>query len=104
MRSRSLSTLVVGEDVHQENIDHFLYLLPLMTTNLSVNLNGLHFKNPLMLASGIFLPHLYESGVDLQHLGALVAKTVWYEPRGGNPKPWLYESPFMVTQLLRSAF
>lgn len=45
---------------------------------------GLELANPVMPASGCFGPEL-GAIVDLDHLGALVTKTIFLNPRSGNP-------------------
>ncbi len=62
---------------------------------LSFTLNGLHFRNPLILASGI----LDESGATMlrviQHgAGGVVTKSVGKEPREGYENPVIYELPY----------
>jgi dihydroorotate dehydrogenase (NAD+) catalytic subunit len=54
--------------------------------DLSVDLAGIHFDNPVMTASGTsgFGPE-YEDVVDLRRLGAFVTKAVSTHPRKGNP-------------------
>lgn len=59
---------------------------------LAVNVGGLELKNPVMPASGCFGPELGQL-IDLNALGALVTKTVFYGPRAGNPAPRLAETP-----------
>ncbi len=56
--------------------------------DLSVELGRLRLANPVMVASGTFgyareMEHL----VDLSRLGAVVPKTITWEPRKGN-RPW----------------
>lgn len=54
--------------------------------NLSVNLAGVEFKNPVMTASGTFGSGLeYSEFVDLNKLGAVVTKGVANVPWPGNP-------------------
>jgi dihydroorotate dehydrogenase (NAD+) catalytic subunit len=59
--------------------------------DLSVDLGGLAFRNPVMPASGCFGPELGDL-LDLDRLGALVTKTVFAEPRSGNPAHRLAET------------
>ena len=58
---------------------------------LAVSLGGLELANPVMPASGCFGPEL-GALIDLDRLGALVTKTVFLEPRSGNPAHRLAES------------
>lgn len=58
---------------------------------LAVSLGGLALANPVMPASGCFGPEL-AALIDLDRLGALVTKTVFLEPRSGNPAHRLAES------------
>ncbi|HZU06934.1 MAG TPA: dihydroorotate dehydrogenase [Chloroflexota bacterium] len=60
---------------------------------LAVDLGGgLRLRNPVMPASGCFGPEM-GALVDLNVLGALVTKTIFYHPRAGNPSPRLAETP-----------
>jgi dihydroorotate dehydrogenase (NAD+) catalytic subunit len=62
--------------------------------NLAVELAGLHLKNPLIAASGTFGYGVeYEDLLDLSHLGGLVSKGLYMEPRDGNPTPRIAETP-----------
>ncbi|MDD7909928.1 dihydroorotate dehydrogenase [Pseudovibrio exalbescens] len=58
--------------------------------DLSVKLGQLTLKNPIMPASGTFSEDLSEV-LDLNKLGALVAKTITREVRTGNPTPRVCE-------------
>lgn len=62
--------------------------------NLSVNLNGLVLKNPVMTASGTcgFGEELVDF-MNIPDLGALVVKGTTLEPREGNPYPRIAETP-----------
>lgn len=56
--------------------------------DLSVDLNGLRLRNPILTASGTFgygeeMAHL----VDLARLGAIIGKTITTRPRAGNAPP-----------------
>lgn len=70
-----------------------------MTVNMAVELaprqpSGLRLKNPVMTASGTFGYGMeYAKLVDVNRLGAVVAKGVTLEPRVGNPYPRLAETP-----------
>ena len=60
---------------------------------LAVDLGaGLGLQNPVMPASGCFGVEM-ASLVDLNALGALVPKTIFYGARAGNPSPRLAETP-----------
>src|SRR3954449_12813136 len=60
---------------------------------LAVDLGaGLRLRNPVMPASGCFGAEM-GTLVDLNTLGALVTKTVFYHSRAGNPSPRLAETP-----------
>lgn len=56
--------------------------------NMSVNIAGVEFKNPVMEASGTFGSGMeYSEFVDLNRLGAVVTKGVANVPWPGNPTP-----------------
>lgn len=59
--------------------------------NLAVRIGSLALANPVMPASGCFGPELGQI-VDLSRLGALVTKTVFPDPRSGNPAHRLAET------------
>ena len=60
---------------------------------LAVDLGGgLKLHNPVMPASGCFGAEM-GALVDLNALGALVPKTIFYYARAGNPSPRLAETP-----------
>ena len=62
--------------------------------NLSPELFGQRFQNPILLAAGTagFGKEL-DGVVDLDSLGGLVTKAVSLEPRAGNPPPRVAEFP-----------
>jgi dihydroorotate dehydrogenase (NAD+) catalytic subunit len=61
--------------------------------DLSVNVAGIHLKNPVMAASGTFGYGLeFEDIVHLHNLGGFVVKGLSREPMTGNPPPRLYET------------
>lgn len=61
--------------------------------NMSVNIAGVEFKNPVMEASGTFGSGMeYSEFVDLNHLGAVVTKGVANVPWPGNPTPRIAET------------
>src|SRR2546426_3880868 len=61
--------------------------------NMSVEIAGVRFKNPVMTASGTFA-----YGVEFSHLmnlnaiGGIVVKGISREPIKGNPPPRIYET------------
>ena len=61
--------------------------------NTKVNLAGVELKNPVMVASGTFGSGAeYSEFVDLNRLGAVVAKGVASVPWPGNPAPRIAET------------
>ena len=61
---------------------------------LSVNMCGINFKNPVMVASGTFgYGREYAEYYDLSLLGAIVVKGVSLSPWQGNPLPRIAETP-----------
>lgn len=65
-----------------------------MSVSTAVQIAGLRLKNPVMTASGtVGFGEEYAGYVDWSHLGALVIKTVTWEPRAGNPPPRIAETP-----------
>lgn len=64
-----------------------------MSVNLSVEINGLKFKNPVLTASGCFSYGEEASEVfDLSLLGGVVTKSLTYLPREGHPSPKVHET------------
>jgi dihydroorotate dehydrogenase (NAD+) catalytic subunit len=65
--------------------------------DLSVKIGDVELANPVMPASGTFS---YEVGsiIDINKLGAMVAKTVSREPRWGNPTPRMSETEAGIIQ------
>ena len=62
--------------------------------DLSVNIAGLHLKNPVMTASGTFgYGTEYADFVDLSRLGGIIVKGTTLRDRQGNPYPRLAETP-----------
>ncbi len=62
--------------------------------NTSVEIAGVKFKNPVMVASGTFgSGEEYSEFVDLNRLGAVVTKGVASVPWPGNPTPRIAETP-----------
>jgi len=61
--------------------------------NLAIELAGISLKNPVMVASGTFgYGEEYAQLVDLNRLGAIVAKTITLKPRLGNDPPRIVET------------
>lgn len=64
-----------------------------MNINTKVNIAGVEFKNPVMVASGTFGSGAeYGEFVDLNRLGAVVTKGVANVPWEGNPTPRIAET------------
>ncbi|MCQ2375619.1 MAG: dihydroorotate dehydrogenase [Salinivirgaceae bacterium] len=62
--------------------------------DLSVNLNGLQLKNPVMTASGTFgYGYEYDDFIDVSSLGGIIVKGTTLAPREGNAYPRLAETP-----------
>jgi dihydroorotate dehydrogenase (NAD+) catalytic subunit len=62
--------------------------------DLTVNIGHLKLKNPVMTASGTFgYGEEYAEFVDLNVLGAVVAKGISLKPMEGNPPPRICETP-----------
>jgi dihydroorotate dehydrogenase (NAD+) catalytic subunit len=62
-------------------------------TDLSVDLGFLRLKNPVITASGTFGYGVeFEPFVDLNRLGGIVVKGLYFHPRPGNPPPRLVET------------
>ena len=60
--------------------------------DLSVRLNSLKLKNPILLASGVWnLP--YTKIIDSKRLGGLICKGISLKPKEGNPPPRITETP-----------
>ena len=73
--------------------------LPANGPDLSVNFAGIHFKNPIIAASGTFGYGVeFEDIVVLDKLGGFVVKGLSLEPMAGNAPPG-YSSGGMVTKL-----
>ena len=61
--------------------------------NLEIQLNRLHLRNPILVASGTFgYAKEMEAFVDFSKLGGIIPKTVTGEPRIGNPPPRTVET------------
>jgi dihydroorotate dehydrogenase (NAD+) catalytic subunit len=64
-----------------------------LTLDTSVNVAGIHLKNPILAASGTFGYGLeFEDIVSLEKLGGFVVKGLSREPMAGNPPPRLFET------------
>ena len=62
--------------------------------DLSVNIAGVHFKNPVIASSGCFgFGTEYESVFDVSRLGGISSKGLTLEPRQGNDGIRVYETP-----------
>lgn len=57
-----------------------------------VKIGKLKLKNPVMVASGTFGPE-YGELVDINKLGAYIAKTITLDARTGNPPPRIVDTP-----------
>lgn len=63
------------------------------TADMSVDIAGVHFKNPVTVASGTFGSGMeYSEYVDLNRLGAVTTKGVANVPWPGNPTPRIAET------------
>jgi len=63
-------------------------------SRLAVEAAGIHFKNPLIAASGTFGYGVELQGVvALDSLGGFVSKGLYLEPRDGCPTPRIVETP-----------
>ena len=62
--------------------------------NLGIDIGDLHFRNPVMTASGTcgWGPELIEF-MDVSRLGAIFIKGLTMEPREGNKYPRMAETP-----------
>ena len=62
--------------------------------NLSININGLQLKNPVMTASGTFgYGEEYNDFFDVNQLGGLIVKGTTLNHREGNAYPRMAETP-----------
>jgi dihydroorotate dehydrogenase (NAD+) catalytic subunit len=62
--------------------------------DLSVNIAGIEFKNPVIPASGVFgYGREYENFYPLSKLGGIAVKGTTITPRDGNPSPRIAETP-----------
>jgi len=62
--------------------------------NLDFFIGDLHFKNPVLTASGTFgYGSEFDDFLDVSRLGGIVLKGTTLEPREGNPYPRMAETP-----------
>lgn len=62
--------------------------------NLGISIGDLHFKNPVITASGTFgYGSEFDDFIDVSRLGGIVIKGTTLEPREGNPYPRMAETP-----------
>jgi dihydroorotate dehydrogenase (NAD+) catalytic subunit len=62
--------------------------------NLGINIGNLHFKNPVLTASGTFgYGSEFDDFFDVSKLGGIILKGTTLEPREGNPYPRMAETP-----------
>lgn len=62
--------------------------------NLSINICGIEFKNPVIAASGTFgFGREYAGFVDLNKIGGISVKGLTLKPRQGNKPPRIAETP-----------
>lgn len=62
--------------------------------DLTVHLNGLELKNPVLTASGTFGYGVeFQDFIDLNHLGGFIVKGTTLRHREGNPYPRMAETP-----------
>lgn len=65
-----------------------------MPVDLSIQLNRIALKNPVLVASGTFGYAREMAGtIDFAKLGGIIPKTVTRQPRIGNPPPRTIETP-----------
>jgi dihydroorotate dehydrogenase (NAD+) catalytic subunit len=61
--------------------------------NLGFNIGDLHFKNPVLTASGTFgYGPEFDDFMNVSRLGGIVIKGTTFEPREGNPYPRMAET------------
>ena len=59
--------------------------MAITSTDLSVNLNGLKLKSPIITASGTYgYSNEYDDFLNVKNLGAIVTKAITLAPRNGN--------------------
>lgn len=61
---------------------------------LDFNIGNLHFKNPVLTASGTFgFGSEFDDFINVSDLGGIIVKGTTLEPREGNPYPRMAETP-----------
>ncbi len=61
---------------------------------LGFNIGDLHFKNPVLTASGTFgYGSEFDDFIDVSKLGGIIVKGTTFEPREGNAYPRMAETP-----------
>ena len=61
---------------------------------LGFNIGDLHFKNPVLTASGTFgYASEFDDFIDISRLGGIILKGTTFESREGNPYPRMAETP-----------
>ena len=61
--------------------------------DLSIDINGLKLKNPVLTASGTFgYGEEFADFIDIGELGGFIVKGTTYAPREGNPYPRMAET------------
>ncbi|MBF0242470.1 MAG: dihydroorotate dehydrogenase, partial [Desulfamplus sp.] len=61
--------------------------------DLSVDINGIKLKNPVITASGTFgYASEYKDLINLNELGAIIVKGLSLQPSIGNPSPRVVET------------
>ena len=61
---------------------------------LGFSIGDLHFKNPVLTASGTFgYGSEFDDFLDVSRLGGIIVKGTTFEPREGNPYPRMAETP-----------
>ena len=72
--------------------------------DLGVNIAGVHFKNPVITASGTFgFGQEYARLYDISRLGGISCKGTTLKERPGNPVPRVCENAVRYTQLRRTS-
>lgn len=62
--------------------------------NLGFSIGDLHFRNPVLTASGTFgYGSEFDDFLDVSRLGGIIVKGTTIEPREGNPYPRMAETP-----------
>ncbi len=67
---------------------------PGQQVDLSVDIAGVRFPNPVMPASGTYeVDEIHDNFFSPSELGAVINKTIFLHPRPGNPPPRIWETP-----------